>query len=110
MRGDRLKRLREQHEYTQTELGDIIGVHKNQITRWESGQATPSVSSLIKLSETFGVTSDYLLGLVSEPNSSVTEDNLNPLERRFISLLRARAFGTIMRMIVDLIEGKGDRD
>ena len=42
-------------------LSKIIGVHKNTIYNWKNG-VNPSCLTLIKLSEYFGVSVDYLVG------------------------------------------------
>lgn len=46
---------------SQEELGEVIGVSRQAISKWETGEATPEVSKLLLLSKTFGVTTDWLL-------------------------------------------------
>jgi len=44
-------------------LAESLNVTKNTFRQWTNGNATPTVEKLIKLSEYFNVSSDYLLGL-----------------------------------------------
>ena len=60
----RLKKLREQKNLTQTELSELVG-YKNYstVSKWESGSSLPRGKELKTLSEYFGVSTDYLLGM-----------------------------------------------
>lgn len=61
-----MNRFREQrikHGFkSQKELADILFVNQTAVSQWERGITTPSSQLLIKLSELYGVTTDYLLG------------------------------------------------
>lgn len=57
---ERIKRLRQEHGWTQAELGDKINVHQKQVSSYERGVNVPSTDILIKLAEIFNVTLDYL--------------------------------------------------
>jgi transcriptional regulator with XRE-family HTH domain len=57
---ERIKRLRQEHNMTQGELGEKIGIHQKQISAYERGRNIPSTDILIKLAEVFDVTLDYL--------------------------------------------------
>lgn len=61
--GERLKELREGKELSQIEFAQKIRVAKSAITPWEKGQSEPVLSNLIKISQFFGVSIDYLAGL-----------------------------------------------
>lgn len=61
--GDRIRQLREQAGMTQAELGKIIGVSDRVLGYYESNERFPRKQELImKLSETFNVSTDYLMG------------------------------------------------
>ena len=62
----RLRDLRRERNITGVELGKIIDVSQQTISKWESGQKSPSKENLKKLSAYFHVSSDYLLGLTDE--------------------------------------------
>lgn len=60
--GERVKQARIRKNYTQEELGDIIGVSKVSICGYETGNRTPTMAMFLKLSDALDVTVDYLLG------------------------------------------------
>ena len=49
--GNRLKKIRTQKGYSQTELAKLIGVTPSSISQFESNQIYPSLPALIKISE-----------------------------------------------------------
>lgn len=65
---NRIKELREEKRLTQIELSELIGVKRSTIGAYESGRIDPSSDKLVKLSEFFGVTADYLLERTSIKN------------------------------------------
>jgi len=58
---ERLLTLRKVKGYTQQSLADASGIHVQQIKRYETRTAQPSVEALIKLAKTLGVSTDTLL-------------------------------------------------
>lgn len=61
--GNRLKTLRQQHNLTQAQLAEKLGLTKSVISAYETGLRMPSYDVLISISRIFRVTTDYLLGL-----------------------------------------------
>lgn len=57
----RIQALRKSKGLSQEALADRLGVSRQAIGKWESGQAVPSIDNLLELSELFDVTLDYLL-------------------------------------------------
>ncbi len=60
--GDRLRKLREEKNLTQTELGSIIGVKKSAISSYEHEKRMPNSETIISLMQVFSVSADYLIG------------------------------------------------
>lgn len=56
------KKLRKEKGLTQTELASILNIDQTTVSKWELGKALPETTMLIKLSEFYDVSSDYLLG------------------------------------------------
>lgn len=50
----KLKQIREQKGYTQTDLAKLVGVTMNSIARWELGSNAPSEENMEKLEEVLG--------------------------------------------------------
>lgn len=60
--GQRLKELREEAGLSMLQLAKAVGVSDAAICKWENGLAEPKVTYLIRLSEFFDCTIDYLTG------------------------------------------------
>ena len=59
---ERIKNLRVQNGFTQSQLGKAIGVTKVSISGYESGNRIPELNTVIKLADIFEVSMDYLIG------------------------------------------------
>ena len=70
--GEKLKTLRTVRGLTQQQLATRIGITKSVISSYESSMRSPSLDSLKKIALTFGVTTDYLLGLKGARSVDVT--------------------------------------
>ena len=71
---NRIKMLREEKHLTQQELADKLNSAKSTIGMYENGNRKPSYEVLIKLSEIFGCSIDYIVGTSNERNSNVQYD------------------------------------
>ncbi len=60
--GKRIKDLRLQRDWTQTQLGEKISVTKASISGYENDTRSPDKDTLVKLANLFNVSTDYLLG------------------------------------------------
>ncbi len=59
--GGKLSKLRKENNYTQEQLADILGVSRQAISKWESNITYPETDKLIRMSELFDCSLDYLL-------------------------------------------------
>ena len=64
----RIRDMREDHDLTQRQLADILGMPQQQYYRYEKGYRDFPLDVLIRLSELFSVSVDYLLGLTNNPH------------------------------------------
>ena len=71
----RLRELRLEHQLTQQDLGEALGIDRTSYTYYERGKTSPSPASLCKLSRLYNVTVDYLLGL-EERNAARLRESL----------------------------------
>ncbi len=72
MISERIKELRLAMNYSQVELATKLSVTKQTVSNWENDNIQPSIDVLIKLSNFFGVTTDYLLGRDDIPRLDVS--------------------------------------
>ncbi len=61
--GKKIRELRLQKKWSQTELANKLKTTQDTISLWELGKSYPDVFSVVLLCKTFNVSSDYLLGL-----------------------------------------------
>jgi transcriptional regulator with XRE-family HTH domain len=59
--GEKLRTLRQQRGLSQTQLGDLLGVHYSHVGRLERGEKTPNLAMLLKISRLFNVSADVLI-------------------------------------------------
>lgn len=59
--GNKIKQLREENNLTQKDVAKILEVEPGTISKYESNLIEPNIKSLIKLSDTFGVSVDEML-------------------------------------------------
>ena len=59
--GEKLSKLRKENNYTQEQLSDVLGVSRQAISKWESNITYPETDKLIRISELFHCSLDYLL-------------------------------------------------
>ncbi len=60
---ERLKHLRKSKNLTQENFAEIIGVSRTAVAKWENGYAEPTLQNIVRISEMFDISSDYLLGI-----------------------------------------------
>ena len=85
---NRIKQLREEHNMSQVRLSIELEVSQETVSAYENGKHYPSVPSLIKLSDIFGVSCDYILGLSEEPHDPLYH-SLSESDRKFFNLYKA---------------------
>lgn len=67
--GDKLSKLRKENNYTQEQLTDVLGVSRQAVRKWESNITYPETNKLIRMSELFNCSLDYLLKDTEETDS-----------------------------------------
>lgn len=76
---EKIYELRKKNGLSQEALAESLGVSRQSVSKWETGEATPEVNKLLSLSKLFGVTTDYLLNdETEEENVSETAKNETP--------------------------------
>jgi len=61
--GERLTEARKKKGFSQEHLGELIGVDKRIISRYETGKTEPSIEVARKLADALNVSLDHLTGL-----------------------------------------------
>lgn len=87
---DKLIQLRKQSGWSQEELAEQMRVTRQSVSKWEGAQAVPDLEKILRLSQLFGVSTDYLLKdeiETAEPAPGAEESVL-----RRVSMEEANAF------------------
>lgn len=68
---DKIAELRKKNGWSQEELAGQLGVSRQSVSKWESAASIPDLDKILKLSQLFGVSTDYLLKDSQEPEEEV---------------------------------------
>lgn len=90
---EKIMKLRKAQGWSQEELAMRLGVSRQSVSKWESMASMPDLDKIVKMSELFGVSTDYLL----KDNAAEEEGCAAPLPEegpapRPISLEEANAY------------------
>ena len=58
---EKIYTLRKKAGLSQEALAELLGVSRQAVSKWETGEAVPELPKLVLLARTFGVTTDWLL-------------------------------------------------
>ena len=75
--GYNVKILRKQHGLTQQQLGDILKVSAQAVSKWETGGGYPDVALIPQIADMFGVTTDELLRCKERQSTEKIADRLD---------------------------------
>ena len=65
----RLRELREDRDYTQTQVGEVLGKSQQGYNHIETCRAELKIDDLVKLCQFYELSADYIIGLINEPKS-----------------------------------------
>ena len=104
---DKIILLRKRSGWSQEELAEKMGVTRQSVSKWEGAQSVPDLEKILRMSQLFGVSTDYLLKdeMEEAETLAVADDGEGP---RRVSMeeaseflrLRAEAAGRIARATV----------
>lgn len=58
---EKIIRLRKGRGWSQEELAEQLEISRQSVSKWEGGVSIPELDKIVRMSEIFGVTTDYLL-------------------------------------------------
>lgn len=94
---EKLLKLRKERGWSQEELADQIPISRQAVSKWESGTAVPDTENVVRLSDLFGVSTDYLLH-----DSFSSDRDIPALRRREEELRREKTREMVMMLLVGL--------
>ena len=86
---ERLQDLRKKAGYSQEQVAEQLGLSRQAVSKWESGQGKPDLDNLVRLTEIYNTSADYiLLGTEKNMGTSVPEKSgLSPEVRKMLCSL-----------------------
>ena len=110
--GERLKSLRTENRYFQTQIAEMCGVTQATIGRYETGVAEPPIEKLLWYANQFEVSLDYIFGRTDDPNGNFYTNNTHSLSSdvditKFIEFCfnpGSPANAKLKKMLVQLME------
>lgn len=76
MLNNRLRQLREEHDFSQEEIAKILGKSQKTISSWEKGRTNPKMKDLNQLCTLYDCTYEYLTGIKQHSPNDITIDDI----------------------------------
>lgn len=92
--GERLTTLRKCKGLSQEQLAEEFNLTRQTISKWELNQSAPDIDSLVKLSNYYDVTTDYLVK--GEQSNSKSHSDVEFLQSNISSCIEVPASNKIM--------------
>ena len=86
---ERLQKLRRKAGYSQEQTAELLGISRQAVSKWESGQGKPDLDNLVCLAEIYNTSADYILsGIEKNMETPVPEKSgLSPEVRKMLCSL-----------------------
>jgi len=72
---NRLKELREQHNYTQDDVAGFLNISRQSVSKWELGKGYPDIDNLRRLSDLYKISLDQLITGEEKYQTPVASDS-----------------------------------
>ena len=77
----RLKMLRESRKLRLQDIAEVLGIPKTTYAHYEKEESEPKISSIVKLSQFYGISVDWLLGANEYAKSPPPEDRWESIRK-----------------------------
>ena len=96
--GEKLQQLRKDRGWSQERLAEEIPISRQAVSKWESGAAAPDTENVVRLSDIFGVSTDYLLH-----DDFTGDEDIPAVKRREEELQKVRNRDTAMMVLMGIM-------
>lgn len=100
---ERLFNLRKEKNLSQEELANVLGVSRQTISKWETGESNPDFDKIIPLCEFYGITSDELLSGKKDIIETKKEENRNNFARNMAIAIGLYIISVVFVVVADEI-------
>lgn len=95
MLSDNIRCYRKENNLSQDELAEKLGVSRQSISLWETGQTQPTIDNIIALAKIFNISTDALLG-----NTGSTSDIVNRPQAKMPAVKKKSKAGAVTAIII----------
>ncbi|WP_340701590.1 helix-turn-helix transcriptional regulator [Brevibacillus borstelensis] len=81
--GEKLKNLREQRGWTQSQAAERIGISSQVVSNYERNYRSPDKETLSRIAKVYNCSLDWLLGVTDNPDRN---DDYSPFNKKDTSL------------------------
>ena len=100
--GGNIKRLRKDRNIKQSEIADLIGMHRSNYSKIENGQREISLAAVDKIADFFNVSIDELIHMGQDiPKEIILEDKTTVEQVKLIQELDQEGIGQLVEMGVN---------
>lgn len=103
MLSDNIKNYRKKNGMSQDELAERLGVSRQSISLWETGQTQPTIDNIIALSKIFNISSDMLLGSSDNINNPQDTTLTDKTSKKKTGLFLAIAIAVAVTVIIGAV-------
>ena len=86
----RLSELMDEYGYSPLSLATALNINRNTVTKYLKGVQLPDFDIFVKLTQLFGCSADYLMGLQDYTPDNVSYSQVPPFGQRLRELLAQR--------------------
>lgn len=90
---EKIMDLRKRSGWSQEELAERLGISRQSVSKWETGESIPDIDKIIRMSELWNVSTDYLL----KDDDSGDQEQKTRQSRRQVSREEAEDFLALSR-------------
>ena len=84
--GDKIAKLRKQNNLTQDQLASLLKVSRQSVSKWKSNITYPETDKIIRISQIFDCSIDYLLNdKIEDPQAKQIKPDVNSVQEQVIS-------------------------
>ena len=99
--GKKIAELRKKNNLSQEELAEKVGVARQTISKWETGDTTPDINQVKIISKIFNISIDELVD--NDINSVIVEKVSNTEKLAGITIKILKVFGIMIIVFITLI-------
>lgn len=96
---EKIMMLRKQNGWSQEELAAKLNVSRQSVSKWESTSSIPDLDKILKLSEMFGVSTDYLLNDEMEETEAATDTDRSDMQNEVCRVVSLEEANTYMELV-----------